>query len=53
MGSGGHREEETSKEARKMKNTEIKDHKELNVSLRELWISREGSWSVIKANGNI
>lgn len=43
MGSGGHREEETSKEARKMKNTEMKDHKELNISLREILISREGS----------
>lgn len=36
MGSGGHREEETSGEGRKMKNIEIEDHKELNISLREL-----------------
>lgn len=43
MGCGGHREEASSGEARKMENTELEDHKEFKRLLRELWLLRERS----------
>lgn len=50
MGSGGHSEEESSREARK---TKRENHKKSKGLLRKLWMSRERSWSVTKANGSI